>query len=297
MVLAYAVYKAVQYIIWAGSSVSMEGKVVVITGGGSGLGRLMALDLASQGAVLVLADVNREGLVDVVEEIGALGGEAYGHLCDVTDRDQVYSLAEQVEAELGAADVVVLNAGVVSGKTLLDVSDKMAELTFNVNAVAHFWFVKAFLPGMKARNEGHIVSIASAAGLVGVVGLADYCASKFAAVGLMESLRLELRRERSAVKTTTVMPFYINTGMFEGVTGVPILLPILDPDYVAGRIVTAIRHGEKHLYLPPILGYLSLLRGILPIGVFDWLGEVLGVSNSMDDFSGRGQDFHEGTAH
>ncbi|KNC50096.1 uncharacterized protein AMSG_11914 [Thecamonas trahens ATCC 50062] len=288
------VYKVIQWLVWLTSTESVKGKVAVITGGGSGLGRLMALNLAKQDAVVVLVDINRKGLVDVVNEIAAFNGLAYAHLCDVTDRDAVYSLAEQISATVGPVDIVINNAGVVSGKSLLEVSDAMAELTFDVNAVAHFWFVKAFLPSMLVRNSGHIVSIASAAGLAGVVGLSDYCASKFAAIGLMEALRLELARQNSEVKTTTVMPFYINTGMFDGASGIPFILPILDAQETADRIVLAIQRGEKMLYLPPILGFVSLLRGIMPIGLFDYLSTLLGISASMDQFKGRGQDWHEG---
>mmetsp|Transcript_39481 Transcript_39481/g.35251 ORF Transcript_39481/g.35251 Transcript_39481/m.35251 type:complete len:95 (-) Transcript_39481:240-524(-) len=94
---------------------------------------------------------------------------------------------------------------------------------------------------MIAKNKGHIVTIASNAGLVGVCGLADYCASKFGAVGFDESLRMELRKIKSNVKTTCICPYYIDTGMFDGVkTRFPLLFPILKPNYVARRICNAI---------------------------------------------------------
>lgn len=97
-----------------------------------------------------------------------------------------------------------------------------------MNTTAHFWTVKTVLPTMMARDSGHIVTIASIAGWVGVNGLADYCASKFGAVGFDESLRFELRAMRKRIKTTCICPYFINTGMFDGASSkFPLLLPIL----------------------------------------------------------------------
>jgi len=91
--------------------------------------------------------------------------------------------------------VLINNAGIVTGRPLLESPDHLIELTMKVNAMAHFWTIKAFLPAMIARQHGHIVSIASSAGHAGVPGLGDYCASKYAAVGFNESLRLQLRKD------------------------------------------------------------------------------------------------------
>lgn len=98
----------------------------------------------------------------------------------------------------------------------------------NINTTAHFWTVREFLPEMIKKNHGHVVTIASIAGWIGVRGLADYCASKFGAVGFDESLRFELRALKSNVKTTCICPYFINTGMFDGVKSkFPLLFPIL----------------------------------------------------------------------
>src|SRR5207247_8346795 len=137
--------------------------------------------------------------------------------------------------------ILINNAGVVSGKGLLEISEEAIQRTFDVNTLALFWTTRAFLPGMIARDRGHVVTIASAAGIVGTSRLVDYCASKHAAVGFNEALRLELKRQGNKVVTTVVCPFYISTGMFEGVkTRFPLLLPILEPQKVADRIVDAI---------------------------------------------------------
>ena len=179
------------------------------------------------------------------------------------------------------------NAGVVTGKTLLDAAPEEIELTFDVNVLALFWTTRAFLPGMLERDRGHVVTIASAAGIVGIAKMTDYCASKHAAVGFDESLRLELRRQGSRVQTTVVCPFYISTGMFAGVrTRFPRILPILDPDRVTDQIVYAIRYDRRRLILPSVVRTTWLGR-LFPIGVFDAMMEFLGLNHSMDDFTGR----------
>jgi len=159
----------------------------------------------------------------------------------------------------------------------------------DVNVNAHFWTVKSFLPDMMKENSGHLVTIASAAGLFGVNALADYCASKFAAIGFSESLRLELRKERKrGVHTTLVCPYYINTGMFAGVkTKYPLILPILEPDYVVDKIFNAILTDTEFLALPNILNWLVTLRTIMPNWMTDYFSEILGISTSLDEFKGR----------
>lgn len=111
------------------------------------------------------------------------------------------------------------NAGVVSGRALLDTPDHLIERSFSVNTLAHFWTVKAFLPTMLEKDHGHIVSIASMAGYVGIPKLIDYCASKFATVGFDEALRLELEMlGANGVHTTVICPYFIQaTGMFDDV--------------------------------------------------------------------------------
>jgi all-trans-retinol dehydrogenase (NAD+) len=141
---------------------------------------------------------------------------------------------------------------------------------------------------MIGRNSGHIVNIASAAGLIGVRGLADYCASKFAAYGFNESIRMELRRIKSGVRTTVVCPFFIDTGMFSGVkTRFPLLLPILKSSYAAKKIVDAVLKNKEQLIMPRFVGTLFILR-LFPPAVVDTAAAFFGISRAMDEFKGRG---------
>ncbi len=206
---------------------------------------------------------------------------------DVSDRAGVYAAAAKVKADLGAVDILVNNAGVVSGKRFLDLTDEKIEKTLQVNTLALFWTAKAFLPGMIAANRGHLVTVASAAGTVGVSGLADYCASKFGAVGFDEAVRMELKRIAPGVKTTVVCPYFIDTGMFDGVrTRFPFLLPILKADRVTRRIVRAIERDRPRVLMPFLVYLVPLLR-VLPVGAFDAIAGLLGINASMDHFTGR----------
>jgi len=265
----------------------LAGSTVLITGAGSGIGRLVALDAARRGARIVLWDLDLERAEAVAAEIAAAGGRASAHRCDVGDPDAVAALAQRVLDEVGTVDVLVNNAGIVSGRPLVELEDRQIEATFRVNTLALYWTTKAFLPAMVAQRRGHVVTVASAAGLLGVARQTDYSASKHAAVGFDESLRVELAHSAPGVKTTVVCPYYIDTGMFEGVrTRVPWLLPILHQEKVAERIVAAVEHDRARLLMPPIVYLLPALR-VLPARLFDRLMDLFGVNVSMDDFVGR----------
>ena len=267
----------------------IAGRHVLVTGGASGIGRLVSLRMAALGARVSVWDIRREALDAAVEELRKEGPErALGFVCDVSRRAEVYRVAEETKAAGGPVDVLVNNAGVVSGRPLLELPDEKIEATFAINTLSLFWTTKAFLPAMIERGRGHLVTIASASALIGVAKLSDYASSKWAAMGFDESLRAELRKAAPALRTTVVCPYYIDTGMFRGVKSrFPWLLPILREDDVAARIVRAVERDQRQLIMPPLVGLLPVLR-ILPVAAFDWIGRFLGVNASMDEFQGRG---------
>ncbi|MDN5878421.1 MAG: SDR family oxidoreductase [Arthrobacter sp.] len=261
----------------------LKNETVLITGGGSGIGRLLALGAARRGARIVIWDLSEASGRTVRDEVRALGADAEAFAVDVTDRAAVRATAEQT----GEVDVVVNNAGVVSGKRLLDASEEALEATIQVNVMALYWVTRAFLGGMIERRHGSIVTVSSAAGMVGVAKQTDYSASKFAAFGFAESLRVELAKDGTGVNSLVVCPYYISTGMFEGVkTRFPLILPILKPDYVVTRMLDAIEAGKQKLVMPRAVHALSPLR-ILPVPLFDKVANLLGVNNTMDAFVGR----------
>jgi all-trans-retinol dehydrogenase (NAD+) len=263
------------------------GSRALITGAASGIGRQLAAELGRAGASLVLWDIDARALDEAQAELRGAGHDVRSYVCDLARREDIESVAGRTLADCGPVDILVNNAGIVSGKSLLEISPAEIERTFQVNTLALFWTTKAFLPGMLERDRGHIVTVASAAGLAGTSKLTDYCSSKFAAVGFDESLRVELKRQGSRVVTTVVCPFYTDTGMFEGVkTRFPWLLPILDPDYVVRRIVGAIEKDRRRLIMPRFV-YTGWPSRLLPVDWFDALMAFFGISHSMDDFRGR----------
>jgi all-trans-retinol dehydrogenase (NAD+) len=209
---------------------------VLITGAARGLGRQMARQAVDLNARVVAWDLDGEALEDLAADLGpSLVSKA---VVDVTDRDSIQAGVDALDAGPGQVDVVINNAGVVSGARLVDLKPEQIERTFAVNVLALYWVTQAFLPAMLERDRGHVVTLASAAGLVGVAKQTDYAASKHAAVGFMESLRAEMRRDGHNVATTTVCPFYVDTGMFDGAKSkVPWLLPIQKEAEVAGKIL------------------------------------------------------------
>jgi all-trans-retinol dehydrogenase (NAD+) len=267
---------------------ALHNKHVLVTGGASGIGRLLVLGCARSGAAVTIWDLDEAGAERVaLEALEAGATSAYAFACDVSDREQVYARAAEVRETAGDVDVLINNAGIVSGRPLLELPDDKIERTFGVNTLALFWTTKAFLPAMKARGSGHVVTVASAAGLIGTARETDYAASKFAAIGFSEALRMELRRSSPGVRTTVVCPYYIDTGMFAGTrTRFPLLLPILKEQDVADRILRAIRRNSPKLEMPPMVSTLPLMR-MLPVWAFDQLADFFGLNNAMDDFTGR----------
>ena len=262
-------------------------KVTLITDGACGLRRLVAQRLAAKGSHVVLWDIAHESLANTASEISSKGYKVKTYHCDVSDRDMVYGLAERVRKEVGKVDIIINNAAVVSGRSFLECSDEQLERTVGVNLLAHFWTVKAFLPDMVQTNSGHIVTVASAGGIVGSSGLVDYSASKFAAFGFHEALRAELKKQKLKIHTTVVCPYFIKSEMFAGVkTRFSFLLPILEAEKVSERIVEAIAQKKQRVIMPPMV-YTAWPLRLLPVSIFDKVATFLGINDAMDEFRGR----------
>ncbi|XP_038137902.1 epidermal retinol dehydrogenase 2-like [Cyprinodon tularosa] len=282
--------EALVYLLVPRKKKNIAGEVVLITGAGSGIGRLMAQEFAAHGTVLVLWDINQEGVKETARLAKNAGASRVHHfICDCSNKDEVYRVADQVKREVGDVSILVNNAGIVTGKKFMEAPDSLIEKTMEVNTMAHFWTYKAFLPAMIANNHGHLVSIASSAGLIGVNGLADYCASKFAAVGFAESIGLELLATgKDGIKTTIVCPYFINTGMFDGCqTKWPRLMPILNAEKVTKKILHAVLTDQTYLMLPKSMYLMVALKNFLPMKQGILLGQYFGAFNLMDTFRGR----------
>lgn len=264
-------------------------RTVLITGGASGIGLLMAQYFAKEGvAKVVLWDINAALLQQAISSLQHHFGQERicGWQVDICQSAQMHEALQQMRVAGIGVDILVNNAGIIVGKTFSEHSIADIDRTMAVNTIAPMQLCLALLPDMCANGLGHIVNIASAAGLVANPNMSVYCASKWAAVGWSDSLRLEMAQQSTGVKVTTVMPYYINTGMFAGVQSR--ILPILKPDKVAKRIVAAVKQDKSTLKMPRLLYLLPLLQGLLPQRWFDKIvGEWLGIYHTMDTFHGR----------
>jgi short-subunit dehydrogenase len=266
---------------------SLADKRVFITGGGSGIGRSLALRFAREGAEVHLADLNLAAARQVSQAITAAGGLARAWQLDVTDTAAIAEVRRRILDESGPVDVLVNNAGIVHGGSFLEVPLDRHVATFRVNTLAVVAVTHAFLPDLLVRPEAHIVYIASAAAFTGLPFGSTYAASKWAVLGFSESIRLELLEQGSRhVRVTTVCPGYVGTGMFEGARALR-LTRILTPERVADRTVRAVLANREMVMTPWVVYLGPALRGILPRRVFDWTARLFGAQSSMAQWKGR----------
>jgi all-trans-retinol dehydrogenase (NAD+) len=266
---------------------SIASKVILITGGASGIGRLLALRCKQSRAKVIVWDINRAAIEEMREHVDS------AEIVNVCNRDTVFVEAKKIIDKFGSIDILVNNAGVVAGKRILDLTEMEVRRTFEVNAISHFWTIQAFLPTMlQQKDGGHVVTIASTAGMTGVSHLTDYCASKYACRGLDAALRRELLMQGfdKKIKLTSICPYFINTGMFTGATSNASLfyksmgIYFLEQEDVAKEIFDAILTEERQLVLSRGLGKIMALEHVFPYAIQDFL---VNDANDMTMFVGH----------
>lgn len=266
-----------------------NGKTILITGAAKGIGKLLAMKFRDYSCQIIIADIDEGALKNFELEVKALTTKASFHfyLLDLTLIEKVNHFCQMIISKFKAVDILVNNAGVVSGDYLTKLTDIKIMSTFMVNSISPIILSREFIKGMLERNSGHIINISSASAFVGVPKMCDYSASKAAILNFDESLRLELKSLNSDVRTTVICPFYINTGMFDGVkTRFPMLLPILAPEYVVDKIYRALARKQQRVILPIFVFSIFLIK-LLPPKIFDYLISFFGINSSMEDFKGR----------
>jgi NAD(P)-dependent dehydrogenase (short-subunit alcohol dehydrogenase family) len=199
---------------------SFQGRVAVVTGAASGIGRALALALADEGARLALSDIDTFGLSETAELAAARGAEVHAQRLDVACREDVVAYAEEVRSRYGAVHLVVNNAGIAMTGDVADLAFKDVERVMDVD----FWGVvhgtMAFLPHLVDSGEGTLVNISSLFGLIAVPGQSAYNAAKFAVRGFTESLRQELLVSGAPVTVTCVHPGGVRTNIARNATAV-----------------------------------------------------------------------------
>lgn len=193
---------------------SVRGKVAVVTGAGSGIGRALALELARRGARLALSDVNDTGLAQTAERAQALGAQVHTDHVDVSRRADVQAHASAVAERYGVIHQIYNNAGIAGGgRTVLETDWEVYERVLAINLFGVINGTKAFLPHLLASGDGHVVNISSLNGYTAQPTLSAYCASKFGVRGFTEVLRTEMIMAGSPVKVTTVHPGGVKTNI------------------------------------------------------------------------------------
>lgn len=264
-----------------------ENTNVLITGGASGIGKIMGRMALEKGAkCLIIWDINPQSIASASAELSKYG-KVRGYVVDVSRNDLVTEGYNKVVSECGEVDILINCAGIVtSNKTFDKMTADEITRTMNINTIAPMFVARAVLPGMIQRNSGHICTIASAGGMLANPKMSVYAASKWGAIGWSDSVRIELQEMKSNVHITTVAPYYINTGMFDGVKSR--IIPILKPEYASRKVIRAIERNKTFKGIPFGFHFIRFWQAILPTRVFDFFfGQVFGIYHTMDEFTGR----------
>ena len=263
----------------------LEDKIVLITGGASGIGKIMVRLMLERKAKVIIWDINQEKIDETLSEFSNKGS-VFGFNVDVSKVEQIQQTAKKVKQEIGVVDVLINNAGIIVGKYFWEHSITDISKTMDINAIAPMYITMEFLDDMLNQNSGHICNIASSGGIVSNPKMSVYAASKWSLIAWSDSLRLEMKQMHKKVNVTTIMPYYINTGMFDGVKS---KIAILEPEAAALTIIKAIEKNKKMLSIPGFMyRFTRLGQAIMSVNIFDWFaGDVIGIYKTMEHFTGR----------
>ncbi|HEV7349912.1 SDR family oxidoreductase [Telluribacter sp.] len=264
-----------------------NGKVVLITGGARGLGLIMARQLAVKGARIALCSRTEQQVERARKELEQRGAEVLALTVDVTRQEQVQSLIQRVIGHYGHLDVLINNAGIITGGPQDSMGIEEYRQAMNIHFWAPLYTMHAVIPHFKERGSGRIVNITSIGGKVAVPHLLPYSASKFAMVGLSEGMHNELRK--FGIKVTTVVPHLMRTGsprnafikgnheveyaLFKFLDSSPLFSQ--DARVAARTIIKAVEYGEREVILTVSARLATVLQGVAP----GWMNAVMGLAN------------------
>lgn len=264
----------------------IQGKTVLITGGCSGIGKIMGRRCLEKGAKqLVIWDINEKAIDATRREFATLG-QVWGTRADISDAASVDAAYAATKAACGDVDLLINCAGIITNNhTFSEQTDSDINRTIDINTKGAMFVTLRVLQDMRRRGVGHICNITSSAGMLALPKMALYTASKWAAIGWSESLKIELQREKSPIRVTTIAPYFINTGMFDGIHS---FFKIQEPETVARKTLRAVERNKAYQGIPFGEHFIRLMQGLFPQRLFDFVfGDICGLYTVMNHFTGR----------
>ncbi|MGQ0696724.1 MAG: SDR family NAD(P)-dependent oxidoreductase [Panacagrimonas sp.] len=268
---------------------SLKGKLAVVTGAGSGIGRALALNLAQRGCRVAASDINREAAAETVRGIKAAGGEARAYGLDVADREAVYGHATAVRKDFKSpANLVINNAGVGLAATVREMKWDDFEWLMGINFWGVCYGTQAFLPQLIESGDGHVVNVSSVYGMISGPLTSAYNAAKFGVRGYTESLRIEMKAARLPVQVSCVHPGGIRTNIAKtsrlAMPGADAdrarfekwfsRLTLTSPEKAARIIVSGVLANRPRILVGPDAKAIDLLQRLLGIR-YQWLAGTL----------------------
>jgi NAD(P)-dependent dehydrogenase (short-subunit alcohol dehydrogenase family) len=262
---------------------SLDGKVVFITGAARGIGRATAPALVAEGARVAIGDLDEDLTKRAAKEIGP---DVLGLRVDVTDHAGFDACLDEVERELGPLDVLINNAGIMPVVAFEDETPETTARQVAINFLAPLHGTREGIRRMKPRGRGHIINIASMAGVVPTPGATTYCATKHAVVGLTESVYWELRG--TGVDISYVLPALVKTELAVGVKQTRASKAI-EPEVVATEIVAALKKPKVAIFAPKEMGAITKVSGLLPRKIGEKIMTATGSDHLLADAVASGQ--------
>jgi short-subunit dehydrogenase len=250
-----------------------QGRVAVVTGASSGIGRALAQALAVRGARVALVARRSDRLEELAAEIAAAGGQARAFVCDVSERASVQAACAAVEASFGPVEILVNDAGYVRHVLFADHEPEDVERMMRTNYLGAVWWIQAVLPAMRAARRGWVVNVSSLAGLLPQPDEAAYSATKYALTGLSEAISYELERE--GIHVLVVHPVLVRTEMFtpEVMARMPAGSEgrFISAGRFAEETLRALARGDRSTVIPRSYRGVVLLRALFP----GWMGNLM----------------------
>ncbi|GAB1604554.1 short-chain dehydrogenase/reductase 3-like [Argonauta hians] len=275
-------------------------EVILITGGGRGLGKRIALEFAKHSPKqIILWGRNLDCLAETSAQVCELGVACVYMQCDVSNKDNIEQQASICQERYGPVSILVNNAGVMYGGKLLDLEEEDIEMSFKVNVLAHFRTIRSFLPSMQESGHGHIVTIGSCLGLMAINQTGAYASSKHALTAFSESLSyISESNGYTGVNTTMVYPFQINNEMFEGcISRFPKIFPLIDEEYVAQKTVEATLTNTVSVIIPKHLTPIFWIKTIIPVEVTTMVSDFFGITSAMQTYTGGKKNSNNKNGH